>query len=321
MSGVFFSGNDTSSQAAEMKPINKQVEKESAKPANREDKALRDSEMRYRRLFETTQDGILVLDGDTGEITDVNPFLVKMLGYSHEEFLGKKLWEIGPFKDIEASRTAYQELQKNDFIRYEDLPLQSKDGQRMDVEFISNVYLAGSQRVIQCNIRDITGRVRAEEKLRESNFHDILTGLYNRCFFEEEVARLERGREFPISIVMADVDSLKLTNDRQGHAAGDELLKRVAQIFTAAFRIEDIIARIGGDEFAVLLPNTDAKTAEEALRRVRHILQEHNAVHEESPLRLSFGVSTAGKHTPLADVLDEADENMYREKRSHDASR
>jgi PAS domain S-box-containing protein len=128
---------------------------------------LKDSENRYRRLFETAQDGILILDGDTGRIEDVNPFLMKILGYSREEFLGKKLWEIGPFKDVVASKAAFEELQRQEYIRYEDLPLETIDGKRMDVEFVSNIYQVDHQRVIQCNIRDITERKRAEEALRQ----------------------------------------------------------------------------------------------------------------------------------------------------------
>jgi PAS domain S-box-containing protein len=130
--------------------------------------ALQISETSYRRLFETAQDGILILDADSGQITDVNPFLVNMLGYSHAQLLGKQLWEIGPFKDVAAARAAFQELQSQGYIRYEDLPLERSDGRHMDVEFVSNVYLVDGQRVIQCNIRDITARQRAETALSQS---------------------------------------------------------------------------------------------------------------------------------------------------------
>src|SRR5512147_995005 len=104
------------------------------------DVALKISETRYRRLFETAQDGILLLDADTGQILDVNPFLLKMLGYSHTDFMGKKLWEIGPFSDIAASRLRFSELQEKGYVRYEHLPLEAKDGHLIDVEFVSNVY-------------------------------------------------------------------------------------------------------------------------------------------------------------------------------------
>jgi len=125
--------------------------------------SLRDSEARYRRLFETAQDGILILNAKTGLITDVNPFLVKLLDYSREEFLGKELWEIGLFKDIEASKAAFRELQAKRYVRYDDLPLETKDGRAINVEFVSNVYGVNNSKVIQCNIRDITKRKRAEQ--------------------------------------------------------------------------------------------------------------------------------------------------------------
>ena len=126
---------------------------------------LESSEIRYRRLFETAQDGILILNADSGKIIDVNPYLEDMLGYSHKDFLGKRLWEIGPFKDIKTSKAAFQELQNKQYVRYEHLPLETKNGVPIAVEFVSNVYLIDGERVIQCNIRDITIRKRAEEAL------------------------------------------------------------------------------------------------------------------------------------------------------------
>ena len=130
---------------------------------------LIDSELRYRRLFEAAQDGILILDAMTGMITDVNPFLIDLLGYSREEFIEKKLWQVGAFRDIEASQDAFEALQKNEYIRYEDLPLKTKSGKLIQVEFVSNVYLVGDEKVIQCNIRDITERKRAEKALLEAD--------------------------------------------------------------------------------------------------------------------------------------------------------
>jgi PAS domain S-box-containing protein len=131
--------------------------------------ALMASEVRYRRLFETAKDGILLLDAETGQITDVNPFLQDLLGYSYSELLGKSLWEIGPFKDIAASQSAFRRLQNQEYVRYENLPLESKDGQRRQVEFVSNVYLVDDRKVIQCNIRDITARKQTEAEIRKAN--------------------------------------------------------------------------------------------------------------------------------------------------------
>jgi len=137
----------------------------------RAQKALQASELRYRRLFESAKDGILILDADSGQIVDVNPFLAEMLGYAKEELVDKELWEIGVFKDVVASKAAFVELQSQGYIRYEDLPLKSHSGIVKQVEFVSNSYLVNGARVIQCNIRDITERKLAEEALRESNQH------------------------------------------------------------------------------------------------------------------------------------------------------
>ncbi len=123
---------------------------------------LRTSEIRYRRLFEAARDGILILNAITLKITDVNPFMTELLGYSHAEFLGKELWEIGFFSDKEASQDAFRELQATGYLRYEDLPLQTKEGTLQEVEFVSNIYTEDGQQVIQCNIRDITVRKHTE---------------------------------------------------------------------------------------------------------------------------------------------------------------
>ena len=131
--------------------------------------ALHDSEIRYRRLFEAAEDGILLLDATTGAITDVNPFLVDLLGYSCEEMLGKNLWEIGAFKDIVESKKLFATLQEKEYVRYEHLPLESKYGHRVDVEFVSNVYAADQEKVIQCNIRDITDHNQTKRDLRRVN--------------------------------------------------------------------------------------------------------------------------------------------------------
>ncbi len=140
------------------------------------EQALRDSELRYRRLFESAQDGILILDAKTGAIDDVNPYLIDMLGYTREELLDKKLWEVGAFKDVEASKEAFEQLQKADYIRYHDLPLKAKDGRLVQVEFVSNVYRVDHKAVIQCNIRNTTERTLAQKALRASE--DKLRSLF-----------------------------------------------------------------------------------------------------------------------------------------------
>jgi PAS domain S-box-containing protein len=123
-------------------------------------------ETRYRRLFETAKDGIIILDAETGKIVDVNPFLVDLLGYSREIIVGKNIWEIGFFKDVAANIDKFYELRQKEYVRYENLPLETADGRKINVEFVSNVYLVNNKKVIQCNIRDITERKRSEKELK-----------------------------------------------------------------------------------------------------------------------------------------------------------
>jgi PAS domain S-box-containing protein len=133
------------------------------------EQALRASELSYRRLFEAAKDGILILDVDTGRITDVNPFLFRLLGFSRLEMLGKTVGELSPFKDIEENKVMLARLQKDGYVHYENLPLETRDGRHIAVEFVSNVYQAGESKVIQCNIRDITERKRAQDEIHRLN--------------------------------------------------------------------------------------------------------------------------------------------------------
>ncbi|MDB6022543.1 MAG: hypothetical protein JWQ04_2400 [Pedosphaera sp.] len=135
----------------------------------RSEQAIRASELSYRRLFETARDGILILEAKTGRITDVNPFLHKLLGFSFAEMIGKTVGELSPFKDIESNQIMLERLQKDGYVRYEDLPLETKDGRHIAVEFVCNVYPAGDMEVIQCNVRDITQRKQAEDEIRNLN--------------------------------------------------------------------------------------------------------------------------------------------------------
>jgi PAS domain S-box-containing protein len=142
---------------------------EAASRDTRSEQMLRASELSYRRLFEAAKDGILILDVDTGRISDANPFLVNLLGFTHDEMVGKTVGELSPFRDIESNQAMLERLQEHGYVRYEDLPLETRDGRRIAVEFVSNVYQAGDRRVIQCNIRDITERKRAESEIRRLN--------------------------------------------------------------------------------------------------------------------------------------------------------
>lgn len=199
------------------------------------EKKAKASELRYRRLFESAKDGILILDYETGAIVDVNPFLEGLLEYPAKELLGKHLWEIGSFKDVVASKEAYLKLQTEDYIRYENLPLRTRTGKKTDVEFISNVYLVDDKKVIQCNVRDITERVRAEEmkkarevaeaaSLAKSDFlanmsHELRTPLnsiigFSEVLFDETFGPLnEKQKSYLNDVLTSGQHLLSLIND------------------------------------------------------------------------------------------------------------
>jgi diguanylate cyclase (GGDEF)-like protein/PAS domain S-box-containing protein len=284
------------------------------------------SELRYRRLFETAQDGILILDAATGAITDVNPYLVNMLGYSREEFVEKKLWEVGAFQDIKANKHAFQALQENEYIRYKNLPLRAKDGKLIQVEFVSNVYQEGDAKVIQCNIRNITKRknaqdalIKREAHLREVSVRDHLTGIFNRRYMEEtlerELLRASR-KQFSLGIIMLDVDNFKEINDALGHAAGDVILHELGNLLLEHIRGEDIASRYGGDEFIIVIPD-----ATREVTRARAELIRENAHHIQSkaqtlgPITLSIGVAVFPEDgSTSAEMLKAADVALYRAK-------
>ncbi len=155
------------------------------------------SEMRYRKLFETAKDGILLIDPATEKIIDANPFLLDMIGYSLCDIIGKKLWEIGTFEDIEVTKALFAELQKNGYVHYEDIPLKSKDGTEHAVEFVSNKYRIDGSTMIQCNIRDITVRKTAEKKA--ATYLEEL----------EKVNKTMVGRELKMVELKGEIEKLK----------------------------------------------------------------------------------------------------------------
>lgn len=186
--------------------------------------ALKESELRYRRLFETAQDAILILDGDTGEIIDANKFILDMLGYPLDYFVGRHLWELGFLKDKSFAKHAFEKLKTDGYIRYEDLPLETKQGTAISVEFVSNVYLVGDKRIIQCNIRNVTERKRAEDALALASRKLKLLSSITRHDIRNQLMALSGSLELARKTVK---DPEGVTHINRAYKAADTILRQI----------------------------------------------------------------------------------------------
>lgn len=279
------------------------------------EKRLRQSEARYRAVVEDQADLISRFTPD-GTMTFVNEAYCRVLGINRSDVIGKRFYTMNvSFGDREL-RGEYCPISGSDKALVYETRAVLADGKEHWIQWMDRPILDDLNRVAEYQSvgRDISESKRLEEELRYLSTHDMLTGIYNRAFFETELKRLERSRLYPISILMVDVNGLKNTNDTQGHASGDELLQAAAQVLSACFRPEDIVARFGGDEFAVLLPGLDETAAADVLARVRASQDRYNENSGGMSLSLSIGIATADKGDTLVDVLSEADRSMYLDK-------
>ncbi|WP_129127359.1 sensor domain-containing diguanylate cyclase [Geomonas oryzae] len=289
--------------------------------------ALRQQSRRHEEELKEKLDFIQVLidtlptpifyNDPNGLYLGCNKAFEEQIGIKRGENVNKSIHDILP-RDLAALYTRGEEAaEAGSGPRSFEGSITCADGERRDVIFYSASFKkpGTSSGGVVGALLDISERKQAELKLRYLSSHDILTGIYNRAYFDEELERLKKGRKFPVSIVMADVDRLKETNDQQGHAAGDELLKHAAEVLKNAFRREDVVARVGGDEFAALLPNTDETALREAMERLQQHLAQSNGGHVPHPLSLSIGAATAQNGDELMASWRLADQRMYRQKK------
>ncbi len=263
----------------------------------------------HTTLVEQMRDGVLVLDKN-GLILELNRAAEHILGLSPMSLIGKNAAALehpafAPLKGAAVSETIRREVQLGP----------AEDPRWYDMRIIrihtSNGEFAG-QMIIW---HDITDHKLIENELRHAATHDPLTGLYNRVYFDEEFHRLSRGRRWPVTVIMIDLDNLKTTNDTFGHSVGDEVLQQAADLLRRTFRQEDLIARIGGDEFVILVPNCEDELASQLIRRLRGAALGYNASNPRSRLDFSLGYAVAFDAEELHQAMLFADERMYANKK------
>lgn len=289
--------------------------------------ALQKSEERYRAIIEQSADGIALID-ESGLISEWNKAMENLTALCKSEVIRRPLWDIEYqlARDDRKSPALYRRLKESKLkvlsatpvsSHTREVEIQCPDGVHRHV-LISDFSVETSDgRLHGSIIRDITARKQAEEKLLYLSTHDTLTGLYNRAYFNDALAQLSRADLYPMSVVMIDIDGMKCVNDTLGHTAGDELLRRTAQVLTRTFRGDDVIARVGGDEFAVLLHRTSGEAAPATVERLKLKLREHNGGYAGELLNLSIGIATALTYGDLAQAIAAADRRMYEDKESH----
>jgi diguanylate cyclase (GGDEF)-like protein/PAS domain S-box-containing protein/putative nucleotidyltransferase with HDIG domain len=265
---------------------------------------------KYQVLAEKANDAMLFID-KKGNILEVNDAAIRIYGYSYQEFSSMSIFALRPLKNP-LNIIEQMELADEQGIIFETVHY-LKDGTPINVEVSSQGASLGNTRVLLSIVRDITDRKKKENENLYLSYHDVLTGLYNRRFYEEEIKRLDTERNLPISIIMGDVNGLKLANDAFGHNTGDELLQKAAAAIQRACRPEDLVARWGGDEFVILLPQTGLAEAEEIVKRIKRT---YSNVHVNAiRLSISFGWDTKIKtDEDIIKILKSAEDYMYKNK-------
>jgi len=307
---------------------------------------------RFRALLDESYDLIFLLQLPGGTIVDINESACRKLGYDREKILFSS-YDIymariakNIFLDYAQKSPGYRETALAEFRKC--------DGAIFPVEVNFSLVSFEDHRYVVVVARDITERLHAEEELRQAHLmleqrvkerteallqlseslkaeiaerkkaedqlrflslHDFATGLYNRAYFAEEIKRLEAGRHYPVSLIMCDLDGLKLINDALGHEAGDQLIVEAANVLRSAVREGDVVARVGGDEFAILIAHTAPRDVTQVIERIKTLITQHNKADQALPLSISLGYATSvGKDKRIDELYCEADNNMYKNK-------
>ncbi len=290
--------------------------------------ALAEERERYERLTSYAGAVILKVEVESGRVVYINPAAKRVFGYTAEDFARQPLLLVRGLhpRSRDEALALMRSVRAGDVgTRQTTLSWITREGGEafLEITVIPLVEESGEIRYVEAIGRDITREREHARRLQYISMHDRLTGLSNRTHFEDALWRLEEGRGegYPVTLLVADVDGLKLVNDTLGHREGDRLLRHAASMLTGALRRSDILARIGGDEFAAILPQTPASRHPEIAARIKDALGRHNEHHPDLPLSLSVGLAVAAdQKTRLEDAFRRADDLMYRDKLHHRAS-
>lgn len=276
--------------------------------------ALRESEAKYRNIFENAYDLIYMHDVN-GRYISVNRATEKLLGYSQEELSHMNALSFVVREQRQNIIDLFQEKMSEHQPVYYEVTVINRNG----IEYHLNVsrqliFETPEATVYQCIARDITDRKQMEERLEYLSMHDSMTDLYNRAYFTEELKRMESGRFEPSSIIICDLDYLKSVNDNYGHVAGDEMIVTAARLIKSCFRCNDVVARFGGDEFAIVIPKGNETICLNLVEKIQTAIAQHNQT-SPFPISISIGYATRTSfHQTMQDVLQQADQAMYADK-------
>ncbi|HAG11440.1 MAG TPA: hypothetical protein DCK76_08700, partial [Desulfotomaculum sp.] len=281
----------------------------------RAEEELRLSEERFSKAYSASPNLMLIIGFSSHRVIDINKSFLNVTGYIRQEVIGRTVAELNLWTDLMAYSKAIKMIQEQEVLHNFEIKFNKKDGQWGIGLLSADTINLGGKKCILFVMNDISQRKKAEEHLTYISMHDSLTGLYNRAYFEEEMRRLGEGRHSSVGMIICDVDGLKLINDTFGHSTGDGLLVAAARVIKNPFRSGDMVSRIGGDEFAVLLPGCERQQVENACHRITFNVKKYNEKHPGLPLSISMGFAVRkGKSVNMLDLFKEADNNMSREK-------
>lgn len=270
------------------------------------------NEEKYKVLLDGSSDPIFSFSKD-GTYQYVNYAFAEGVCLTPEEIIHRKIWDVFPQDEADKRFAVVKEVFESGEIKTIEVRVPRPDQDRYYLTTVKPIFDSYKNVVLViCISKEITERKLLEKELIRLGNYDALTGLFNRHYFEVEMERLQVSQLFPVSIIVTDMDRLKQINDQFGHAAGDTAIQKVAMAIQDSIRGNDVAARIGGDEFAVILTGTGEETAGEIVKRIKANI--HSM--DDLMLHLSIGSATGAAGANLVDVFRQADEMMYQNKRN-----